>query len=686
MSLPNAQATDFFDRQDQARRKTVHLVLLFVGVVAFLSVGSYVAIGIIVDAGSLMFADRLEVFHFLAIDNPVFSIHWPVAITSVALTLAVIATGSMWKTNTLKKGGSVIADELGGSEVDASAPDALTRRYVNIVEEMALASGVPVPRIYVLNGEPGINAFAAGYSANDAAVAVTRGALRQLTRDELQGVIAHEFSHILNGDMRLNIRIIGLIHGILSIYLAGRTILKESIPRNLTRPGRREEGASVFLMPPGIILTAAGFGGVLCSRLLKGAISRQREYLADAAAIQFTRNPEGLAGALKKIGGFTYGSGLKAAHAEEVSHMCFGQISSRSTMTHPSLEERVQAIAPSFDPDLGFKKLDAETNRSGLDCDGPSPSVDTTEGADGSVSDGSAFDDSSSSGMVFDHDVDADDVLDHIGNASPEQLVYCATLLDELPPPLVEARSTPVGAVAIVYLLLLDSDKKERTKQARIIQQQAGSSVQQQTQRLWKLIRRLDNRFRLPLMDLVVPTLRRLTEEQFEEFQVITDQLIHADGQVSFREFILQRLVLHHLNIAFGKADRKSVQFRSFSGVSRDIENVLSAVTYAAERDTHSTSEAFRAGRDHLPKTIRDRISLRPSDRWDFQMIGASLERLSMAAPRIKKSVIDACAHIALFDDVVSTDEVAILRAIGENLDVPMPPFVHRASARKSCS
>jgi Zn-dependent protease with chaperone function len=292
---------DFFARQDKARRNTKLLVFYFSLAVIFLILAVYAAASLIfsgielknsLDEASFTWS-QLELLLWTAIG-----------------TLAVILIGSVFKTLQLARGGSAVAELLDGRLVNSNARDADERKLLNVVEEMAIASGVPVPQVYVMDGEASINAFAAGHSASDAAISVTRGCMTMLSRDELQGVIAHEFSHILNGDMRLNLRLIGLIFGILCLTVIGRVLV-------------RSRGRKNPLPLLGIALIIIGWAGVFFGRLIQAAVSRQREVLADASAVQFTRNPAGLAGALKKIGGLAYGSRLQSPHAEEASHLFF---------------------------------------------------------------------------------------------------------------------------------------------------------------------------------------------------------------------------------------------------------------------------------------------------------------------------------------------------------------------------
>ncbi|MGD8323007.1 MAG: M48 family metallopeptidase, partial [Gammaproteobacteria bacterium] len=333
---------DFFARQEQSRRTTRYLVLLFA--LAFLSVA--LATAIVVAA----------LFQFLpAFDQPLLSttigdgtrsVLIPfLATIGIVLLLMVIASAG--RSATLSRGGASVARMLGGTEIHGDSKDPLHRRLVNVVEEMSIAAGVPVPDIFVLESESGINAFAAGLEHSDAAVAVTRGALERLNRAELQGVIAHEFSHILNGDMRINQRLIGFSFGILVLALAGRWMLRSM---RFTRRSRSDKGSIALIL--GIALAVIGSIGVFFSRLIKAAVSRQREMLADASAVQFTREPDGLAGALKKIGG--YSSDFTAAEAEEVAHMLFGR-GSRAFRgwfaTHPPILDRIRALDPSFTED-----------------------------------------------------------------------------------------------------------------------------------------------------------------------------------------------------------------------------------------------------------------------------------------------------------------------------------------------
>ncbi|MEO0852853.1 MAG: M48 family metallopeptidase, partial [Cyanobacteria bacterium J06648_11] len=326
---------NFFEHQDKARQNTTQLVGLFVLSIAFTIVAFYgaaLAIAAIAEPGWVSSVWQPELFGLIAI-----------------AVVAIVGFGTATKTWELRQGGWVVAESLGGRRVELATDDPGEQRLLNVVSEMAIASGVPVPQVYVMDDEASINAFAAGYSAGDAAIGVTRGCIEQLDRDELQGVIAHEFSHILNGDMRLNIRLMGVLQGILLIYLMGNFIFRGTFylgsGRSYSRRRDRGDGGSgrsrLVMFLAGLAMMVIGSIGLFCGRAIKSAVSRQREFLADASAVQFTRNPNGLAGALMKIGGLSEGSKISSPQAEAASHLFFGNAVSQLSAafaTHPPLK------------------------------------------------------------------------------------------------------------------------------------------------------------------------------------------------------------------------------------------------------------------------------------------------------------------------------------------------------------
>ncbi len=345
-----AQNMDFFEQQAKAHRKTKWLVIYFVMAVAAMIAAIYICL-------MLIFSAAMQTQHHRHYEEPQqpFSIWNPEVLIGVSIvTLAVVGIGSAYKTSALSSGGSAVSEMMGGRLINTNTTDPDERKLLNVVEEMSIASGVPMPQVYVMDEENGINAFAAGHKPSDATVTVTRGCMKLLSRDELQGVIGHEFSHILNGDMRLNLRLIGIIFGILCLTVIGRILLQTA------RGGDRDKNPLPIV---GIVLLIIGFIGVFFGRLIQAAVSRQREFLADASSVQFTRNPGGITGALKKIGGLgAMGSRLGHAHAEELSHMYFGNGISEAFIglleTHPPLAERIRVFDPNFDGNFPEERYD----------------------------------------------------------------------------------------------------------------------------------------------------------------------------------------------------------------------------------------------------------------------------------------------------------------------------------------
>ena len=333
---------NFFEHQDQARRKTGMLVGLFVVAVAGLIVGTYVLIMSLYLGGLEQASQQRE----MLINQFGPDTFWrPDIFVGVALAVfLVVGGGSLYKTAQLSGGGEPLALSLGGRRLLSDSSDPVERKVLNVVEEMALASGLPVPPVFMMDREQGINAFAAGYQPEDAVIGVTRGCVENLSRDELQGVIAHEFSHILNGDMRLNIRLIGIVHGILLVGLIGYYTLRIAAASGSRRSSNDKGGGGLAFLGLGLGLMAIGFIGTLIGNLIKAAVSRQREFLADASAVQFTRDPNGIAGALKKIGGFNAGSKVTVAKATEASHMFFATGVAELFATHPPLAKRIARI------------------------------------------------------------------------------------------------------------------------------------------------------------------------------------------------------------------------------------------------------------------------------------------------------------------------------------------------------
>lgn len=643
---------DFFERQDKARRNTKWLIFYFGMAVVCIVAAVYLACLLIFTGVSV----RRGHGDGAVLWNPdVFSF-------AVVGTLAVITCGSLYRLSSLSAGGSAVAESLGGRLVQPNTTDLDERKLRNVVEEMAIASGVPVPQIYVLDEEESINAFAAGHTPGDAAIGVTRGCMKLLTRDELQGVIGHEFSHILNGDMRLNLRLMGIIFGIVCLTVIGRILLR-------TR-GRRNP-----LPLLGLALIIIGWVGVFFGHLIQAAVSRQREFLADASAVQFTRNPLGLSGALQKIGGLVAGSRIESEHAAEASHMFFGNAVASSFFnafaTHPPLEDRIRAIDPAWNGSFiqagtalpsDVEELLAKRPRAARlppILPGPAGQAAAAAGFAPPV-------------------VRPQHVMPHLGQPTPLHLRYAGDLRNSFPESIQSAVREPAGAAALIYAMLLSGDPALRRSQLEQLGQQAGSVVREKVAALAPDVAAVVTRARLPLAELALPALRHLTPADFAQFSHALNWLIESDRQVDLLEYVLQKVIRRHLEPRFTRVRPPTVQYYSLRPLATDCGVLLSALAQIGGADAGEIERAFRQGEPYLRSTANE-IPLLPGEQCNLAQIDQALNRLALAVPQIKKNLLEACVHVVAADGVIQEREAELLRAIADTLDCPIPPFVTEA-------
>lgn len=643
---------DFFTAQEKARRSSSWLVLYFIAAV----VGTIALIYLIL-AIALAKAGQLD-----ARNEQVRSLWQPTLFLWVAGgTTAVVLIGSLFKISLLSSGGGAVARSLGGRLVDPNTRDPDERKLVNIVEEMSIASGIPVPQIYVMDDEEGINAFAAGNSVSDAAVGVTRGCIQLLNRDELQGVIAHEFSHILNGDMKLNIRLMGVLFGILCIAMIGRILLQSGYRRRYYL-GAREKGGNPLPFI-GLVLFAVGYIGIFFGRLIKAAISRQREFLADASAVQFTRNPLGISNALKKIGGLgRRGSLVTSPEAEEASHMFFGNALTQGftnmTATHPPLEQRIKAIDPSFDgkfPRIEFASASQRGRQvadEGYKSSRPKPPP-----------------------MPFPPVLPVQDVVKQVGTVQPQNFARALMLLAEMPEPLRAAAHDSFGARALVYGLLLSPEADCRAKQVAALQAKADAGVFAELNKLRASFETVKDEARLPLIEMAIPALRHLSQGQFETFIGNVELLIAADQQIDLFEYALQRMLKRHLWPHYRKTKKTATQYYALKPLLGDCEVLLSGLVNVGHDTEEKRRKAFQAGVARLGGEAVG-LTLQPLEKANLTQIDAALDRLATSSPMIKKQALDACAHAVGSDGVIEPREAELLRAVADGLDCPLPPLL----------
>ena len=647
---------DFFAQQDHARRKTKWLVLYFsLAVISMIALIYGLAISVSVYA-SQSHHSRYQSQYYQS--PPAVSLWNPELFTMVTIgTLAVIFLGSTYKTLALAGGGSAVAESLGGRLVASNTVNPDERKLLNVVEEMSIASGVPMPQVYVLPDEEEINAFAAGHSTSDAAVAVTRGCMTKLTRDELQGVIGHEFSHILNGDMRLNIRLIGILFGIFCIATIGRIMLQTG--------NSRDKNPLPFI---GLLLLAIGSLGLLFGRLIQAAVSRQREFLADASSVQFTRNPAGLSSALQKLGG--YGSVVRSPHASDASHLFFGNAMTGSFFdamaTHPPLEERIKAIDSNWDGK--FKAVPDERIEQLFQKPAPRqnpPAINPIIGILGAQA---------VLGNVPPR-ISSSTVLPNVGNPTPLHLRYAEQLRDAMPESLKAAAREPAGAMAMIYAMLLSHDDSMRATQLAGLNGRTSKEVAAKVNELYPAVSQVAHQVHLPLVNLALPALRQLDAGQFSQFSQALQWLINSDGEVELFEFVLQKIVLRHLAPKFGVTRLSAVEYYTLRPLVPDCAVVLSALANVGSEDEAEVAKAFATGAPFLRAPENSGLALLPMGQCGIDQVDAALNRLALAAPIIKKNLIEACVQVIGADGLIQEEEAELLRAVADTLDCPMPPM-----------
>jgi len=560
----------------------------------------------------------------------------------------VIGLASLFKITTLRSGGGQVARQLGGTLVDSDPRDASRRRLRNVVEEIALASGVPVPEIYVLEQESGINAFAAGYAPADAAVAVTRGALEKLDRNELQGVIAHEFSHILNGDMRINIRLMGALFGILLLALIGRRVLIHA------RFGRSDKnGAAVVLVAFGLM--AIGYIGLFFGRWIKAALSRQREYLADASAVQFTRDPDGIGGALKKIAVYSDASYLNT-DSEEISHMLFGSGRPMALLsTHPPLNDRIARVDPNFRPE-DLERLAATI----LADQARSRRKDKDERRRA---------ERESPGGVF----DAGRIFEQIGNPDWDRMLVAAALAASVPRDVRRAAHSTEWAPEVLFYTLLDRDEELREQQLLLIAQRMGADSEAQVRTLLQAGGLPAAAQRLPLLEIAFPALKRRPPEFITRVLDTAKALTRADGRVDVFEYLLARVISQHLWEAYNPDRVRLSGSKSLAGLRDESQRVLAVLARHGQEDEQAATAAYRAGCGALGFDTGG--GLPPGDDWAADL-DAALPALDRLKPADKARLVDALATVVLYDGRMLPSELELLRVTCDLIHVPLPLLV----------
>lgn len=640
---------NFFESQDTAKRNTGKLIFLFaLAVLSLIVITNLLVMAIFSFSGTGMTSmAATTLFQF---DPMMFLIIG-------AIVISVVFFGSLYKVSSLSGGGARIAEMMNGRLLVSGSADPAERRVLNIVEEMAIASGTPVPPVYLME-ENGINAFAAGYTPSDAIVAVTRGTVDTLSRDQLQGVIAHEFSHILHGDMRINIRLIGVLHGIMILGIIGYHLLRGGAYSRRSK----NSGGIVFL---GLGLVVVGFVGTFFGNLIKAAVSRQREYLADASAVQFTRNPDGIGQALMQIARNQDRSYLKNPKSSEISHALFeeGQVSglSRLYATHPPLNDRILAILPRWKGDYDESKWDraalaaTKANEHRQEAAGQIQREKATAILTGAT------------GVLL-----ADTLINQVGNPEGKHLDYADALVKQIPPLFLEAAREPSGARAVVYFLVLSKDQSVRNKQLGVLQDSADIGVFDELQKLYQSTPEIAAEQRLPLVTIALSSMRQLSQNQYQLFRGNFKTLVEIDKKMSLLEWSLQKIVMHSLEAVFGKDEAPYFGKKSLKSCVHSVSVLLSILTHSTVQDGISNEETFAAGADALKLSLH----LIPVSKIDFETLNNALDDLADLKPLQKPALLKACVSCITADGKIQAIETELLRAIAATIDCPVPPLL----------
>lgn len=629
---------DFFAEQDQARKRTKWLVVLF-------------CLGVISIALSVFF-----VISYLT--EPSWDLFW----VTGAGTVGVVALASLGRIASLSSGGSVVAESLGGQLICPNSNDLLQRRILNIVEEMAIASGTPVPPVYLME-EKGINAFAAGNSVNNAVVGITRGCAEKLNREQLQGVVAHEFSHILNGDMRLNIKLTGLIFGIVCLSRIGEVLLRVAALSGRSRRRKKDDGTAV-LLAIGVVLFILGLVGGFFGSLIRAAVSRQREYLADASAVQFTRNPDGISGALKRIGGFSSGSKLEAANASDFSHMFFGSALSSIFATHPPLEKRIRKIEPTWD--ISYPDTDKISEKIDFQSDKSSGLTGTSSFA------GSSSEKITSPGKANNHE-------QIFQGPTPENLEYARALLAGIPSPLLDLCREPFGARSVIFGLLLDSkDEKIRVEQMNLIGSRLEPKTDSLTLKVFTTCQPLSCFEKFALIEECASPLRELSPSQLSQFSEVIDGLITMDQKIDLFEWSLQKVIFYQLDL---KTDSTGQDPHGSAGLSTHINSCLPILGALAHfgGNKNDSKDSYVRGVSMLD--TKSPTDLPPFHECGMDVLEKCLPRLQKLTASAKKDFFLACIATAQHDQKISEVEFLILRGLAVALSCPLGPNLYGAPA-----
>ncbi len=630
---------NFFEAQERARRSSRFLVLWF----ALSVLGVIVVLYFAIVAAWQFNSSNPSGVHYATKTSQLEWWNSGLFIGVSVLVGGVILVGSLVKLSQLSAGGKVVASSLGGRLVEPGTRDLRERRLLNVVEEMAIASGLPVPGVWVMDDEKGINAFAAGTDPANAVIGVTRGTLERLTRSELQGVIAHEYSHILNGDMKMNIRLMGWIFGLVMLSMLGR-VMMESI--RFLRGSRDSKGGGIVLaiLVVGLAVWLVGSIGIFFAKILQAAVSRQREYLADASAVQFTRDPNGIAGALKKIGGFSSHGTISSPKAMEARHMFFAGSSLSSLMaTHPPLDRRIKAIDSKWDGKLDEAKI---------------VPVD-------------AYEFSGSMGFAGGEDEAASAQIGQLGESDHMHARVGEVILDGLQADQISIRSKHDAKCMLLGLLVAaDENGLEKSRDVLMGMEYEETTILYVMEWSRHFAGHTSSK-KLALVDLSIVWLRQMGRDEATKFVETSRALIEVDGQIDLFEFMMQKVIERHVEIGLGLRPVPAMRFRKLADLEYQVSKLLSAFVQLAGGDA-SMEKAGEEYRQHTGMELK-RLDVGISE------VAGALSDMDAATPLVKQQILRLCALVVTHDGMVEDAEMQLLRATAEAIGAPIPPLARMA-------
>lgn len=667
---------NFFKAQDHARKQTRWLLVLYTLSVISIVLITNICFAIFVWYSNPSNLTNIQLQPVSGFDSIIewlmqifVGLGWYKFLTVTGLVCGVIGISMAFKWTSLSKGGRVVAESLGGRLLATNADDPQERRLLNIVEEIALASGIPSPPVYLLDNERGINAFAAGLSYEDAVIGVTRGALERLNREQLQGVIAHEFSHILNGDMLLNMKLLAVLHGILMINEAGRTIMRHSSRRSYSR-SRRDVNGGFFVF--GLCLFVIGWLGQFFGDLIKSAVSRQREFLADASAVQFTRNPDGIGSALQVIGGYSAKSVIQHSASHEVGHLFFSSAYTNFLSlfaTHPPLEDRIRRVLPRWngrfkrgEPTYSTPSQGAYAAFAGGDVASRKPSHEA--GSEATVLGKKSASDYDGTPVEYTPMASVN------APNSPLDILSIDCTLTKLKATAHE----PLGAMSLVLAMLMDADQGVLQKQLAMIEQDQKSwlLLSKDTKALLEqlsLAVKLPSQDGLVLLEMAIPSLKQLSLNQYRLLRQLMTKMVHADGRVELLEWVVYQLVCQYCDRHFGLSKVQKPKYKTIKQLLPLYQIVLSRVVHYGGGADNVKLKAFNQA---CNTAGCDTITLLPLHLCSQAKFTRATYELGRAYPLLKPRLLKGLISAAQSDAVLNEYEHQVIRGIAAVMDSPL--------------